>query len=430
MTLRRGITLTFLFLATGLAATPGGAAESGNETTAKNIAPADLPPVDNVLRVLDSHPSVRMAMAELTAAQGRHDRLRAGDYEFDLTLAAQRRNVNGGPDYNEWSAGLLRGLRLPGKARLDERIGAVGVEEADERVGDARHEAARQLLSLWYGRLQAQAEARLWQAQVDSLAEERRIVETRVKRGDAARLDALQADAALAQASSQMQQARGRERTAAAELAARFPGLPEPSGEEVQPQLPAGGETDWVAHTLEHNHELLAVQRAVERGHLHVRRAERDRIPDPTVGLHFANEQGGDEKLLGLSLSIPLPGEARRAQTRIQLAQAQAETEREAATRRRLSAEAAANWQRAANGVEAWRRLGEAARAMDQHARLAGRAHELGELGLSEALLARRNAQETRLAAEQARLVANEAVARLLLDAHRLWPLGGSEEHH
>ncbi len=113
----------------------------------------------------------------------------------------------------------------------------------------------------------------------------------------------------------------------------------------------------------------------------------------------------------------------------MRLARSDALAGMEAATRRRMAAEAGANWQRAVSGTEAWRQLEEAAQATGRHADLARRAHALGELGLSETLLARKAALEARLAAGQARLAANEAIARLLLDAHRLWPLADGDEH-
>lgn len=389
--------------------------------------PGDLPPKAAVEQVLSAHPMVRAAQADVRGAQAEHERRKAGEYEYGVRLSTQRRSVSGGPDYTEWGAGVERGLRLPGKAALDDRIGAQGVMEAEEKVGDARHEAARQLLGLWYATRQAGLEAGLWRQQTDLLKDQKRIVETRVKRGDAARLDVFQADAALAQALSQVAAAQAREKTALAELKARFPELPAPDASVAVPVIPEGNEATWLERTLAHNHELLAVQRALEKAQLLTRRAEADRTPDPTLGLHLANEQGGGDKIFGVSLSIPLPGESRRAQARIQLAQAEAMAEMEATTRRRLAAEAAANWQRVASGVESWQRLEEAAQAVTRHADLARRASELGELGLSETLLARRSALEAQLAAGQARLAANEAIARLLLDAHRLWPL--SEEH-
>ena len=392
--------------------------------------PADLPPAASVEQALSAHPMVRAARAGMRGARAEHDVLKAGEHEYGVSLSTQRRNVSGGPDYTEWGLGVERGLRLPGKARLDDRIGAQGVLAAEERVGDARHESARQLLGLWYATRQAGLEAALWRGQADLYREQQRIVAARVKRGDAARLDQLQADAALAQALSQAAAASAREQAALAELKARFPELPPPDDSAARPAAPEGDQAAWLAHTLEHNHELLMAQRALEQARLRTRRAEANRLPDPTLGLHLASEQGGDDRIIGVSLSMPLPGEGRRSQARVHLAQAEALAEMEAATRRRLAAEAAANWQRAAAGVESWQRLDEAAQAMARHADLARRAMELGELGLSETLLAQRSALESQLAAGQARLAANEAIARLMLDAHRLWPLGDGDEHH
>ena len=391
--------------------------------------PADLPPAAVAEGILAMQPMVKAAEADVRGAQAEQSRLKAGGYEYGVKVMGQRRNVAGGPNYSEWNATLERGLRLPGKAGLDQRIGEQGVLEATERVADARHEAGRQLLSMWYATRQATLEAGLWRKQVELLTQQKRIVEVRVKRGDGTQLEQLQAEAALSQAMSMSAVAEAKERAALAELQARFPGLPAPDDSQAAPPKPDGTETTWLDLMLAHNHELLAIQRAAEKARLQAQRAEADRVPDPTVGLYVANEQGGNDRIVGLSLAVPLPGEARRSQARVQLAKAEAMSEMEAATRRRLMATSAGNWQRATAGVDSWQRLDEAARAVVRHADLARRANELGELGLSDALLARRAALDAELAAGQARLSANEAVARLMLDAHQLWFTSGDDEH-
>lgn len=392
--------------------------------------PADLPSAESVAKVFDAHPDVRGALAALRGAQAEHRRLKAGDYEYELSLTGQRRQVSGASDFNEWEVGVSRGLRLPGKGRLDDQIGAEGVRLSQEKVGDARHELARQVLSAWYEARRAMVEAALWRDQVGLLTEQRRIAELRVKRGDAARLDQLQADAALAQAGSQLGLAEARERGSLADLQARYPELPTPQPSQAEPRLPEGDAATWLEHTLEHNHELLAIQRALDKGRLMMRRAEADATPDPALGLFYANEGDGAEKLLGLSVAVALPGEGRRAAAEVLQAEAEGLAEQEATTLRRLRAEAGANWQRAQAAVASHAQLKAAAAAVSEHADLARRAYELGELGLSETLLARRSDLESRLAAELARLDANEAVARLLLDAHHLWPLAGEHDTH
>ncbi|TCS70017.1 outer membrane protein TolC [Sulfuritortus calidifontis] len=393
-------------------------------------APADLPPAESVVRALDAHPKVQAAQARLTAAQAEGERLLAGEHEFGLSLLSQQRRVRAGPDYQEWSVGIERGLRLPGKAGLDRAIGAKGVAEAAERLGDARHETARQLLELWYGRLLARAEVALWRQQVDVLQEQRRTTEIRVRRGDAARLDSLQAEAALAQAESELRRAEAREQIALAELVAHFPELPPAGTASAEPVLPAEGEAHWAQRLLAHNHEILAVQRAQERLRLQAERAGAERLPDPRLGLHYARELDGRENIVGVSLSIDLPGAARQARAELYRAEAEAMAQDVAQVRRRLLAEAAGNWQRASAGVEGYQRLKAAAEAVERHAELSRRAYRLGELGLGETLLAQRAALQARLAAEQGRLEANLAIARLLLDAHSLWLAEPDEAEH
>jgi len=64
---------------------------------------------------------------------------------------------------------------------------------------------------------------------------------------------------------------------------------------------------------------------------------------------------------------------------------------------------------------------------MRQHAELTSRAYQLGEAGLPEVLVARRMALESELTAMTAQLDAQESRYRLLLDAHRLWPMDPGE---
>ncbi len=273
--------------------------------TATWAAPADLPDARSVLAALDNHPQVRAAEARLRAAQAEHGRLRAGSHEFGLRLNVQRRAVNAGPDHHEWEAAIERGLRLPGKGRLDERIGALGVEEAEARVGDVRHETAKQLLTLWYASLQAQTEVRLWREQIALLEAEGRIVQTRIKSGDAAPLQRLQIEAALAQAASQLGQAEARARTALAELSRNFPELPPPADQAAEPVLPDGGEAEWLERALAHNHARLAAQLAAARAGLIAQRAQADRQPDPVIGLRYAHEQGGMSACWGSASASP-----------------------------------------------------------------------------------------------------------------------------
>ena len=89
---------------------------------------------------------------------------------------------------------------------------------------------------------------------------------------------------------------------------------------------------------------------------------------------------------------------------------------------RRVGGEASSLYRAARSSFEIWGKADLAVRRLTQHADLAARAYSLGEGTLSEVLLARRSANESRLQALAAQADAQEARYRLILDAHLLWP--------
>lgn len=101
---------------------------------------------------------------------------------------------------------------------------------------------------------------------------------------------------------------------------------------------------------------------------------------------------------------------------------AEAASQREAAAFARASAEIAAAHAAAQATYAGWERAEESAQRMRQTAALIARAYQLGEAGLADLLLARRQENDAVLAATTARLDALEARYRLLLDTHQLWP--------
>lgn len=389
-------------------------------------ATPNLPPADAVARVLRAHPDVQAATSQVRAEEANRDRLAAGHYEWNLRLGGQQRRTApaGGPEarFNEWNAALERPLRLPGKAALDAGIGAAGVALAEAGRGDAVHETGRQLLKLWFAWLRENAAASQWTAQVALLDQQARAVQRRQQLGDAARLESIQATAALAQAAAQNAQAQVRERTAAEDLRRRFPGLPLAAPAAIADPLPvAGSEADWVEAVLRHSHELGLARGETQRAQIVAGRTGRDRLPDPTVGIQVARERAGEDQIVGAYISIPLPGPARRAGTDAALAQASAAGHREAAAVQKIGAEAAALYHSASAALASWQAGRDAADHLGQAADLTARAYQLGEGSLNDLLAARRLANESRLAARLLQLDALELRYRLLLDAHQLW---------
>ena len=390
--------------------------------------PADLPPLDQVLAAIQQAPMAQASAALIDAESANRDALNAGPHEWALRVEGQNRQINGAQTasaqhYNEWRAALERPLRLPGKAAIDGEIGAQGVLQAKASFGDALHETARSLLKGWFVWLRERESARQWALQSDSLTRQQQATARRVQLGDAPRLELIQSEAASAQAQASFEQARLRTTVAALELSVRFPALMLPAEITFStPQPLQGSLAEWREHLLEHNHELRLARAESQRARLVASRADAERTPDPSIGFHVGSDRGGEERLTGISLSIPFPGQARAANARRETALASAAAQREAATMIRINAEIATRFALADTAYESWRRAEDAAQRLEQAATLISRARTLGETGIGEVLLAQRQANEARLGANSTRLDALEARYRLYVDTHQLWP--------
>lgn len=383
----------------------------------------DLPPTALVEPALRAHPGVRAALAGVEVGTAQRDQWQAGPHEFNVRLgSAQRRDA--GRQFQENEIGIERALRLPGKAAQDAAIGASVLAQARHAHGDALHEAGRLLLKTWFGWRRELAAVEEWRAQADLLQRQRLVAEKRVAAGDAARVEALLAAAQHTQAEARQAEAEHRARLAADEIAQHFPTLALPANVPVvAPRAIEEPFAAWRDKILEHSHELQLARAASHRQQLQAQRLDADRLPDPTLGMRWASERDGQERLVGLQLSLPLPGAARAASARAAAAEVGAAAAREAMVLAKIEAEARRVYQQALAAHAQWQRLEAVAARIEENARLLDKAWRLGEGQISDLLNARRQAAEARLAAAQARLDANEARYRLLLDTHRLWPL-------
>jgi outer membrane protein TolC len=376
-------------------------------------ATPNLPPAEIVIRVLRANPLVQAAGSNLQAEEANRSRLEAGQYEWSVRLGGQQRktNPNNNPNerFSEWNAALERPLRLPGKAALDAELGAAGVALAETAQGDALHEASRNLLKTWFVWLKEGATATQWAEQLSLLEQQTKSVKRRQQLGDAARLEAIQSEAAFAQADAQLTQARVRERSA---------DKPEAIAE---PSAISGSEQEWLAAILKESHELGIARSETQIAQTQAGRSRRDRVPDPTVGVHVSSERSGEDHILGAYISIPLPGGARRSASDAAFAQANAATYREAGALQKITAESAALYQSANAALATWQASRNAAESLTRAANMTARAYQLGEGNLNELLAARRLANEAQLAARLLQLEALELRYRLLLDAHQLW---------
>lgn len=384
----------------------------------------DLPPQELVAKVLEENPAVQSAKSGIALGQANRRKLVSGPYEFNINATGQQREIDGARGrYEEWNVGIDRPFRIPGKRGLDSNIGDAGMNAAQFAYGAAYQEAARTLLSQWFDWVKAKSEVAQWQAQAGLLNKQRDVVARREQLGDAAKLDASTAQAASAQAEASLKQAEARLQIAASVLRQNYPGLQLP--ETVAPGDPApieGSAEEWRAKILSNNHALERARAESLQAKLQAERARLNLVPDPTVGMYYGSEQGGDERYMGLRFSVPLPGSGgRRADSQAATVQAAIAAQQEALAYRGILNNIAAVHAAAVSGYSSWQSARLALESIDQNVAKMARAYELGEVGLTDLLTAQRLKAELALSYNITLIEAIEARYRLLLDAHQLW---------
>lgn len=387
-------------------------------------APAWLPATAQAAAWIEGDASVTLARHGTAAAGHAAQALAAGTQEWAVRLQAQRRQLpDGGSPSREWLAQLERPVRVNGKAALDQRLGDTERELARALLGEARHESARALADLWIGELAARRREALAAGQAALAEANLAAVRKRRRAGDAAMLDEQQAQAEVGEAQRELSMARTGLAKARAGLKSRF-GVDMPAEAELadvgEPLL---AEAAWHERVMEEADGVKARQAQLQRARLTAARARADRVPDPVVGVFTASEARGNERLLGLSITVPLGG-THREQRGLQLAREvdMAESALEQ-LRREVDLQARETWADAQGSRERWRLGRESARLAAENARLVQRAYALGEADLQSMLLSRRQAAQVDMAALEAQAEALRGEARLLIDAHQVWDL-------
>ena len=373
-------------------------------------------------------PSVAQARGDYAAQALRSQSLQQGRDEWKLDAEVDQRRIQTTPSDNfaEWGLALSRPIRMPARAEADRALAGALNAHAEASLGEALHESGRQLLTLWFDWLNLASQSNQWQAQRQLAEQQLATVNARIRLGEAPRTERVNAEAALAQIRLQQLQSATRLQQARSRLLTQFPTLPLTAATTLPPPTQPGfqGSADhYVDAVLEHNHELFRARRQADVLQAEARKLAQHRSIDPTVGMFYRNEMGGNEHVLGLGVGLTLPGGARR--TDQEAAEQLATTAQAAAIQleQRLRQEARADFETAAAQVENWQQAGRAAQALTEAARLAARAYELGEGSLDQVLVNRRLALEGQLMAQQTQLDALAANARLKLDSHQLWPL-------
>jgi len=400
-----------------------GLAAGGAQAGALSLLPADAV----VRQTLAELPQLRGSALESDLARAEQQKLAAGQYEWTLRAGHSQRNVVGGERYQEQELGLERTLRWFGKRGKDEAIGAQTVALAATQRADTWHEAGRVLLADWFEALRQQVAVARWQEQLVVAEDLQQMVAKRVKAGDAARLDLLQAEAELGRVRAQLQQAQLRLEQVLGQLQLNYRGLPAPQQSQAmqlpQPEYGDAAIETLQARILDDNHEVELAEAGAALARLKAQRQESERMPDPTLAMRAVRERDGQERLFGVSMSIPLGGAARSAERDAAVARAGMAQERLALVQRKVAADARRAATDGVRSVAVWHTLEQVAQQTQEQARLMLRAYQAGELALAEALMGRRLALDALLAAQSAQVDALQAEARVRLDAHEIWSI-------
>lgn len=390
---------------------------------ASEASPDFLPAAEQVRRAIASHPQLRVARSQRQQAEAEARGLAAGPHEFTLELAPQRRRIRGGPRFNEYEASISRGLRWPGKARLDRQIGALGTALAVSELGEAEHELGQRLLQRWLDWLQAEAAHAQAEEQHRLLQEDRAAVARRVELGDAAVRELDVADAGLARARAARRMAEAEALAARATLTGDFPqlSLPERTPRLPDPKLDALDPERLTARLVAGNHALEAARQEAAREARRAQRAQAERRPDPSLGLRWLDEEDGQEQALGLTLSIPLGNRQRRAEAAAALAAADASQARLEALQRSLDTAAELMVSTVGRALAIWQDQAEALAAVRASSARTRRAHALGEAGMAELIVAQQLEADAAHTELEARAQAHRSILQLRLDAHELW---------
>ncbi len=397
---------------------------AGCAQAAASFSRQGLLPTEIARPIIEQDPSVVAARANLEAAQQEAGILEASPYEWTAKLSGQRRAVdNVNSNSREWNAGIERTLRLPNKASADRSIGEATVMEAHARYGEARRQAAHELLTLWLDWLSAVQAQELASTNRQSAQENLDAVDKRLRAGDASKLDRNLAQAALSEQRRVENDAKTNANVAWGRLNGRFPGLGRPATAFPVPVSIDEDIASWRDRILMQSNALKLSHAQLQKAQAQSGRARAEKMPDPTVGVYTASEAYGHERITGISISIPIPGEQRSRRSEQNEFLAKAASQDMDLTRRQLDMEIAAAIATAQGAYLGWQIAESGMSAMQDSARLMQRAYTLGEAELQALLQVRLQATAAAQNALAAKISALKANYQLFIDANLIWDL-------
>ena len=400
------------------------AAFAGAIFIARPAASQTNPVVDLMEQAIRTSPSYRSAKADVDRASASARRIASGPYEFEMNASGGQRKIDdplaSENRYTEWSAGISRTVRLPGKRQVDSNLAQLEIDLAGTGLDQSLFAEREKFASLWNTWRRADL---LSESSASQAAEALRIAELQqiaVDKGAERqiRADQLAAEAGLLQL--QAEQDRTAAQVARAALVARYPDIVFPertapldvSDEMISPLFEAD---------IENTPSYRRAGLVAEQARLKAQRARMEKRPDPTFGLDFGNEFGGSETSVMARVSIPIGGSARRAYAQEMSASATvAELDRVTAQREAFQAVQSARQSLGAS-MTLYEKSLETAESSRKILETIQKGYEYGEITITEFL----NGRRALISAE--RMVAEQR-ARLESDVLLLLALTGGPE--
>ena len=410
----RYLSLLPLILSMGLA--------SAAEITIPQVLPETV-----AQRLLANDPALTEADSTLSSAQIEANQLSLSPYDWVARGTYQQRNYgNGtgkGSNSNEWNFGVERTVRLPAKVKADQASANAANQMAPLQYKQTRRQVAADMIDAWFDWLAADASKTLLLRQQTAVVDNVTAVTKRVKGGDAAQLEQKLASAELTTLQRQVSEANNAEASAWTRLMVRYQASPEvkPSSLPDPIAVPYDA-TWWQSRMLEANGSLALARSQVISAEAAAQRAKAESHPDPTLGVFTASEAYGNERIIGVTASIPIGSKRRSLEIERMMAQVDSARLNLALVEREQRAAIQNSYRTAQGYFERWQLAQQAAITMADNARLTQKAYSLGEGDIQLLLLARRQALAAAEDEATTKVAALRAYYQLLLSAKLLWP--------
>jgi cobalt-zinc-cadmium efflux system outer membrane protein len=369
---------------------------------------------DVVARAREQAPQIVSAQLALEEARGR---LLGASVRFhanpEIDAALGYRN---GPDtrFTDFELGL--GQSFEPRSRRSARIAGAtaAIAQSSANIDEVIRTVLRAAASAYYRAVHADERIKLLDVTQELAQNVYAVADRRFKAGDLAVLDVNIARASLARIKAEREGAEASKALALGELR-QLLRLEHDVGVEGPLRLPGGTDLDAALQTASQRPEIRALEAAIHEAEAELRLGLSFSKAEYGVGVRYSREEGDQIVLGGMTVTLPMfsKGQEQRAVGSARAARLRSEL---SAARTRVQLEVRATFDAYNRRLAAVRVLeADAIAGLDENEQLTTRSFEVGQLGLPELLLIRREILDTRSQYLDALLEA--ALARIDLDA-------------